>query len=191
MDPKSPQSPDPESELSERPEPSDRQFGTDEGGNSVLVLGGGEDMSYRELEIKRLDNVQFLTRVMNFSPKGGLVQAFIVEAIRAYCEAIVKEPKPSETGDGVISRVAWWELAADVKRQFDEKYGRGPEEEATVTATVEQGVHDEKIITVDPVPSEDELLEFFGSLDDNWWTAGDDELATQLRDFLLKRLTTP
>lgn len=115
MDPKnsSQTSPDPENETDE----------TLDGLPRSELSNPEEDMTYRELEIHRLDNVQFVTRLMNFSPKGGLVQAFIIEAIRAYCEAIVKEPKPETDDHGFISNIVWYELAVDVKRQCDEKYG--------------------------------------------------------------------
>jgi hypothetical protein len=91
----------------------------------TVKLSGKEEFVplYRD----RLDNKQFVARLMDFSPRGGLAQVFVIEAIRAYCEAIVKEPKPTSGGDGIVNLIAWYEVAQDIKRQCDAQYGSGPE----------------------------------------------------------------
>jgi hypothetical protein len=72
---------------------------------------------------QEINNEEFLKRVMSFSKFGAIIQPFIIEAIRAYCEAIVKAGKPENDSFAFISPVLWYEIAVDVKKQFDKQYG--------------------------------------------------------------------
>ena len=87
----------------------------------AVIIGSGT-MSPTELEHRQLSNTEFVARVMNFSKFGPAVQPFIIEAIASYCEAVVKDPRPAQPGDGIISAQLWWDLAEDVKRQIDATY---------------------------------------------------------------------
>jgi hypothetical protein len=75
---------------------------------------------------KHMTNTAFMERLMNFSPFGALVQPFVITGLGAYCEAILSKPCPTEPGNGLINEIAWWRIAADVKRQLDEQYGPEP-----------------------------------------------------------------
>jgi hypothetical protein len=74
----------------------------------------------------RLNNTQFMERLMNFSPFGALVQPFVITGLSTYCDSILATPCPTEPGTGLVNEIAWWRIAADVKRQLDEQYGPEP-----------------------------------------------------------------
>lgn len=70
---------------------------------------------------KQLTNEEFIVELLNFSPYGGLAQAFIVEAIRHYSQIVAETPIPTDNG-GFINPVAWHGIAVDIKERMEKQY---------------------------------------------------------------------
>jgi glutamate racemase len=66
-------------------------------------------------------NMEFMFDIMNFSPYGGLCQAFVIEAVRFYCEQIVKTT-PKADPSAIINPVAWHGIATDILKRLKAKY---------------------------------------------------------------------
>lgn len=66
-------------------------------------------------------NVDFVTRLMEFSPYGALTQAFIIEAIGRYADQCAEQRLPE---DGLISADAWQAAAKWIQNEIRQKYGR-------------------------------------------------------------------
>jgi hypothetical protein len=75
----------------------------------------------RKRHLQRLTNEQFIVELMNFSQYGPIIQPFVIEAIRKYCEIYVAEGSDEET-DAVISPRLWMNVAKDVLAQIEAKY---------------------------------------------------------------------
>ncbi len=60
------------------------------------------------------NNEELVLNLMNFSPFGAMGQAFIINAIREYSKAVVKD---NEDGP-------WFEIAKDVQTRCDAFYSR-------------------------------------------------------------------
>lgn len=84
---------------------------------ATIVLTKGEP------DKKPMSNTEFITELMDYSYYGALTQVFIIEAIRRYAEIIVAQPKPAEHGNGVISVIAWHEIAEEIKTRMEAAYG--------------------------------------------------------------------
>lgn len=71
-------------------------------------------------------NEDLVVDLMNYSPYGALGQAFIIQAIEAYANRIIKDKEELLANDGnsIISNNAWIGIAEDVKRRMDEFYNR-------------------------------------------------------------------
>lgn len=77
--------------------------------------------------MSRETNVEFVTRLMEFSPTGALSQAFIIEAIGRYADECVKhadEVVASVDKQGFISGKAWLRTAEFIAAESKAKYGR-------------------------------------------------------------------
>jgi hypothetical protein len=72
--------------------------------------------------LKSMTNQEFMDHLMSFSPYGGLVQPFVIEALRSYCKACIEEPVVPDEPNAVIPASSWRGVAADVLRQLDLKY---------------------------------------------------------------------
>jgi hypothetical protein len=94
------------------------------------------DPRTKNVDVKGLTNLAFFTRIMEFSRFGAMVQGFILEAVSAYCDGVLREPRAKDHGGGVVSKQLWWDIAQSLKAQIDEKYGDGPpvEEQRTTTS---------------------------------------------------------
>lgn len=68
-------------------------------------------------------NVEFVTNLMEYSPHGALAQAFIVQAIRSYAEAVAKTT-PVDDGKSFINPEAWHGVAVDIIARMDKFYRR-------------------------------------------------------------------
>lgn len=69
-------------------------------------------------------NVDFVSYIMDFSPYGGLTQAFVIEAIRYYSTFIVEHTAPEDKPNAYINPKIWYEIAQDVKESYEAKYGK-------------------------------------------------------------------
>lgn len=76
---------------------------------------------------KHETNVEFLTRVMEFSRSGALMQGFILQAIEQYANAVknapIVEPKEEE---GFINfaphPVVWRDCAIELLQEIEQHY---------------------------------------------------------------------
>lgn len=67
-------------------------------------------------------NVQFITRVMEHSRCGALMQAFIIEAVSKYATACAQ--KPASTFDSnLLNGEAWLACAKELEAELAAKYG--------------------------------------------------------------------
>ena len=66
-------------------------------------------------------NVEFVTRVMEFCPKGALVQAFVIEAIARYSGQVAAAPAFKD--NDLLSGEAWKDIGVWLKGELDAKYG--------------------------------------------------------------------
>lgn len=68
-------------------------------------------------------NEQFIVRIMNFGcPTGPLIQAFVIEALRKYAEAVSSAPAES-LDSPFLSGESWKATAIWLKTELDRKYG--------------------------------------------------------------------
>ena len=60
-------------------------------------------------------NIEFLTRVMDYSKYGALMQAFVIEAVNRYAEDVIVADMPK---DSIISPEAWKGCAKEFLDEF-------------------------------------------------------------------------
>lgn len=65
-------------------------------------------------------NEEFVSNLMRYSPVGGLVQAFIIQAILNYSKAVAAE-KPEDLDTGLVSGHAWHRCAVDIQQRMKEQ----------------------------------------------------------------------
>lgn len=68
-------------------------------------------------------NLDLVVDLMNYSPRGAICQAFIMEAIMKYAEACSKAD-PATFDSGFMNGQAWVDVAKDVKQRCEAFYGR-------------------------------------------------------------------
>lgn len=68
-------------------------------------------------------NEQFIARIMSFGcPTGPLIQAFVIQALRNYAEAV--SDAPAESLDSpLLSGESWKATAKWLKSELERKYG--------------------------------------------------------------------
>lgn len=64
-------------------------------------------------------NVEFVTRLMEWSKHGPLAQVFVITAIEKYAETVADSP-PIE--HGLINGELWKAIAQEFKTELDAKY---------------------------------------------------------------------
>lgn len=78
-------------------------------------------------------NEDLIKDLMNFSPYGGLCQAFIMQGIQAYCQDVInqkdemlehEEQMKIEGRMPIVSTTAWIGVAEDVNKRIEEFYKR-------------------------------------------------------------------
>jgi hypothetical protein len=80
-------------------------------------------LNIRETSEARLANDEFLQRMMSFSPYGALVQAFVLEAIRNYSQAISDAgATPPPEYRSFIAWENWHGVGVDVLRQLNARF---------------------------------------------------------------------
>lgn len=81
----------------------------------------------------RQTNTEFVTSLMNFCPKGPLIQPFVMQALISYSEGVLASPHGFMDGH-IISEAAWRDLAAHVKQELDKhlsgSFGQPPQQPA-------------------------------------------------------------
>lgn len=74
----------------------------------------------------RETNAECLTRIMEHSEHGGLMQGFIMQALTEYSKEVINAPLPPERNeDGsvpFISPIAWRNCALELKDELDKFY---------------------------------------------------------------------
>lgn len=70
---------------------------------------------------KRKTNVQIVKSVMEFSAFGPLAQAFVVQAITKYAEAVANA-KPEDVDNAMISGESWVGVAKEIRDKMAEAY---------------------------------------------------------------------
>jgi hypothetical protein len=70
-------------------------------------------------------NKQFINYVIDNSQYGVVTQAFIIEALMAYCKSVI-EAKDEFALFGMISDQLWRDVAIDVKEAIDDRYSHKP-----------------------------------------------------------------
>lgn len=90
-------------------------------GLKPIVIDENTDFENIFRPTKHETNEEFIVRVMNFGcPTGGLIQAFIVEALCSYAADVVTS---EETWDnGLISSVAWKRTGQWLLDELNKKY---------------------------------------------------------------------
>jgi len=68
-------------------------------------------------------NVEAMKRLMEFSRSGGLMQMFIIQAVKSYSEE-VKKAKPEDWSNGMISFDAWQRCADEGLEFYEERTER-------------------------------------------------------------------
>ncbi len=74
--------------------------------------------------IKAETNVQFLTRICNFSTHGALMQMFVIDALTKHADRIVEhaEEVKAQMAEGFISGEAWVSVAKELQAELNKKY---------------------------------------------------------------------
>lgn len=65
-------------------------------------------------------NDEFIHRIMTMSRYGGLVQAFVIEALSRYAEEVANSPVEAH---GFINMTTWKDIALDIQDELAKKYG--------------------------------------------------------------------
>lgn len=74
--------------------------------------------------MKKKTNVQFVKHLMESSQYGVLTQAFVIEAVAKYAEAVIKEHTNKKTLDtNLIHNKAWLGIANEVQKKINKQYG--------------------------------------------------------------------
>lgn len=71
-------------------------------------------------------NLEFLNDLMQFSPKGPLVQVFIINAVQTAAKQVAEEPDPATFDTPVYDGKVWQDVAKEILQRMDEKYGPLP-----------------------------------------------------------------
>jgi hypothetical protein len=66
-------------------------------------------------------NVEFVTRMMEFSNYGALAQLFILESIRNWADLVAKAD-PVKVDSPMISGQAWVGVASEIKAKLEARY---------------------------------------------------------------------
>lgn len=69
----------------------------------------------------RKSNEEFVSDLMNYSRYGGLVQVFVIEAIRHYAETMAAAD-PAKFDSDFLNGKAWIGVAQEVKAKLDAQY---------------------------------------------------------------------
>ena len=72
-----------------------------------------EDTDFNEVFKQPETNIEFVTRIMEFSPFGALSQAFVIQALSCHAELCSVERIPD----------AWQDCAKWIKEELEKKYG--------------------------------------------------------------------
>ncbi len=73
-------------------------------------------------DLKSMTNEEFVRYIMNYNPRGALVQAFVIQALSSYCELVLEAGAgPSE--NGLINPEAWRDIASHINDLMEQKYG--------------------------------------------------------------------
>jgi len=72
---------------------------------------------------KRETNEELVSRLMNFSPYGGLCQVFILQALEQYSKSVM-EADPAELESPMISGQAWAGQARHIHTEINKHFGR-------------------------------------------------------------------
>lgn len=71
---------------------------------------------------KMRTNEEILLDLMNYSEFGGMNQAFIMSAIRSYCQTIMDAPVGPEVEGQVVSPQMWHDMAQDNFERIEAMY---------------------------------------------------------------------
>ena len=71
-------------------------------------------------------NVQKITHLMTMNPGGPLAQAFVIEAVHRYAEAILAAGRPEDNPRAIICPTAWYDTGRAIARQLDHWSGIPP-----------------------------------------------------------------
>ena len=66
---------------------------------------------------QRMTNTQFVANLMDFCPKGPLIQPFVIQALISYSEGVLNSPQ-GFMADHIISEEAWRGLAEHVRAEL-------------------------------------------------------------------------
>jgi hypothetical protein len=84
-----------------------------------IIKGQQDHLLIKPKKPENLSNMDFLYDIMNFSPHGGMTQAFIMEAIRHYSNIVADCPLPEdykeEEDTGMVTQKFWRDLGIYVR----------------------------------------------------------------------------
>ena len=75
------------------------------------------------MKTKPMDNVEFVTWLMNYSSYGALVQAFIIESIFRYANEVAENEKELRESmkNHIINPEAWIGIAQELQKKIKER----------------------------------------------------------------------
>jgi hypothetical protein len=85
----------------------------------ILNTNGKQLVMTDKQRASTLNNEEFIADLMMYSPRGALCQIFILEAIRFYSGIIIENGKPEDDGEGLISKLAWYDIAEDIQKKLE------------------------------------------------------------------------
>ena len=76
-------------------------------------------------------NVEFVTELMEFSAYGGLIQAFVMQALEQYAQRVAAmDPEALDTP--MVRGRAWHGCAVEVRDKLAKRFGRNDENPSAV-----------------------------------------------------------
>jgi hypothetical protein len=85
-------------------------------------------------------NTEFVVDIMNYSECGGMIQMFVIEALRYYSEQVANGVMPKSDPNAFINPRDWWHCAREVQKKIRAKYEGDVEDvqpEAAITLAEE------------------------------------------------------
>lgn len=83
----------------------------------------GEHQIRNKARLNRETNEEFMSRIMSYGcPTGALVQPFVLEGLRVYCEMFLLHGKQDWPEHGLISYDAWEATAKWLKEELEKKH---------------------------------------------------------------------
>ena len=75
----------------------------------------------KQKTVSQMDNVEFVTHMMNYSRHGALAQIFILDALEKW-SAIIAKADPAELDTPMLNGAAWVSVAKEIQDKLAKRF---------------------------------------------------------------------